>query len=625
MSLPGGVSTCTVTFGVGVTYRGVPADSIEGVLTADRDIVHAATGIGIYSTADSLTGEAGYLSFVVPHVDQGGFIDSGGNAVTGWYYTLNATIRFGGERRQVRKRFQVVIGQTNVDLDLVPDGPIIPGVTAPTAQVTSVAGESGMVTAEQLAEALEGAGLAGLSADDIAAQLPDTETPIGAAASSTFAPGGTAGNLGLVQADAAYATRAQVLRPITGGNHGAPLQVVSLATAGTWRTPYVVAASGGNLVLEYLHHYQITASPFGDSEPAGTVTFNAAVEIAGTIYRVTFGGRTTGTLDPGGVLRSDPVGVDVTVGQTIFVRTYLATGTAYGNRTNFATSSGRYPNDLAGGGGFTGGSDLTAPGSAAIADSETNMWAPIVYGDTSSRMPHLVGSGDSIMAGQGDSNDTGGYINVSNAGGWFERAFNALRPVVNISKASEKASQFVVTANHRRRARYIRPGAWTIAAYGRNDIPDTTAAIKTALSQHWALIVARGSKCAATTVTPETTSTDNWATTANQTPTDAGRETRRIEVNTWLRAGAPLVAGTPVAVGTGGAVTCDVYDATGATKVFTGTGGHPVSFVIDTANAVESALNSGVWKAPGFTYDGLHPLAPGHIAMAGAVPVTQFV
>ena len=245
--------------------------------------------------------------------------------------------------------------------------------------------------------------------------------------------------------------------------------------------------------------------------------------------------------------------VTLAQGATLFIRTYLATGTAYGNRTNYTNNGGKYPNDIVGGGGFLATSDLTAAGSAAIADAESNLFAPMgVYGDTATNFPIIVGSGDSIMAGQGDSNDMGVQINSSNSGGWFERAFSGKRGHVNLSMPGEKAVDFTTPRNHSRRARFITPGSWAICALGRNDILNTVAQIQAAVTAHWKLCAQRGAKVAATTITPETGSTDGWATTTNQAFLDPAREVTRLAVNDWLRAGAPLIGGAPVAVGTAG-------------------------------------------------------------------------
>lgn len=102
-----------------------------------------------------------------------------------------------------------------------------------------------------------------------------------------------------------------------------------------------------------------------------------------------------------------------------------------------------------------------------------------------------------------------------------------------------------------------------------------------------------GQRVIQTTITPNTTSTDGWATTGNQTPVNATVESHRVQLNDWLRGGAPMSGGLAVAVGTSGAL-------------LAGDTGHPLYGYWEITDNVESARNSGIWKA-GYTTDGLHP------------------
>jgi hypothetical protein len=112
-----------------------------------------------------------------------------------------------------------------------------------------------------------------------------------------------------------------------------------------------------------------------------------------------------------------------------------------------------------------------------------------------------------------------------------------------------------------------------------------------------------------TTITPRTTSTDGWATVANQTVV-AGCGQPRTDLNAWLRAGAPVNgSGTPVAIGTAGAVPC---------PYLTG--------IYDAAATVEDATDPTKWKAATvLTGDGVHPNATGHALMAAAINTAPFV
>lgn len=119
--MPAEVTLCNVNFGPQVSWSG-GGSVITARLTADRSVVHAATGARLRSGADELTAAAGVpLQFSVPHIDQPGFVDLQGNPVTGWTYTLAGTIRFGDQHRvKFTRTFQVLTGQASIDLDLLP-------------------------------------------------------------------------------------------------------------------------------------------------------------------------------------------------------------------------------------------------------------------------------------------------------------------------------------------------------------------------------------------------------------------------------------------------------------------------------------------------------------------------
>jgi hypothetical protein len=161
--MPAEVTLCTVSFGPPVSYVG-RGGIVNVKLSATHTVVHAATGVQLRSGDDILATvtEGENLVFAVPHVDQPGFIDSAGNPFTNWAYTITGTITFGTKIIPVLRSFQVFEGQDSIDLDLVPDGAVLPGVTAPSADVLSVAGQTGTVTTEELSTALGLGGAAGL-------------------------------------------------------------------------------------------------------------------------------------------------------------------------------------------------------------------------------------------------------------------------------------------------------------------------------------------------------------------------------------------------------------------------------------------------------------------------------
>lgn len=399
---------------------------------------------------------------------------------------------------------------------------------------------------------------------------------------------------------------------LTGQNHVMGLNAMN--TAGVYRVPYktVTAASDLRLLFSNLN-FQSAANGAGDLDNGADITITAAVELDGTFYRLTFGGQTSRTITIGGSVLSDPLGLDVPAGTWIWVRTYVTGTTWQSNRVNYNWDGA----PTTGGGGFTAATDATLVTSGAIADAVAFLYGPsVIYGVSDTPLPHIVAVGDSITAGKLDGNGEGGHISPSKGGGWIERAFDGARAVVNIGRGGETGANFALNANHYRRARFITPGSWIVAAYGRNDLGAsgaTTSSVQAALITTWLMGPRRGAKVAASTITPETNSTDSWATTANQTVTNAPRETMRVAVNTWLRDGAPMLNGSAVAVGS---------NTTGTVRI--GQTGHPVSLLLEVADAVETARNSGIWKA-GYAKDGLHPKGTGYAAMAAAVNPALFV
>lgn len=155
MPLPAGISVSTVTFGKALGGALGTEGVISGTVTIDRSVTWGPTGDALYAIPETLPEQSvgGWITFNVPHVDQPGFIDAAGNAITGFAFVLKASVRFPGQAPLlVTKPFQVYVGQTNVDLDLVPGGAITQPVVAPTATVTSVAGQTGEVSAGDLSE-----------------------------------------------------------------------------------------------------------------------------------------------------------------------------------------------------------------------------------------------------------------------------------------------------------------------------------------------------------------------------------------------------------------------------------------------------------------------------------------
>lgn len=153
MSYPDGVQTVTVVFGKGITVDGTPVaatlvvEPLFGGTT--RSVVWAADGTAVLPINATATTSAGALgSIALPVVDQEGWLDDGQHPITRWAYRLTETA--GGKSRV--KHLQPLAGQGVIDFDRIPDGSVGLHVSGPVVAVSDVAGHTGSVTAQQIAD-----------------------------------------------------------------------------------------------------------------------------------------------------------------------------------------------------------------------------------------------------------------------------------------------------------------------------------------------------------------------------------------------------------------------------------------------------------------------------------------
>lgn len=378
--------------------------------------------------------------------------------------------------------------------------------------------------------------------------------------------------------------------------------------AATSRSPHVIGQACTDIRFVYANStYSGSATNWTEIDGPNDYPISASVEIGGTLYRLTFGGSTTGTVSPGGLLTSDPISVDLNAATLIYSRTYI-------NSTNWIPNKASYDNT--GTGGRVAG-DST--GSGTIADSINYLFTPVaILGrPTGGAAFFAVIVGDSVDNGQsahGSQAECHGYSSTDPThNAWYDLAFAGTAGLAQISKSGDQAQKFLTTAGHFRRGRIPRFATHALEGYGRNDLDNdrTTAQIQADKIAVWTMLSNRGLKVWSRTITPETASTDTWATTANQTVSNPTREVTRVAVNQWLRAGAPIVAGAAVAVGTSGALVA-------------GQTGHPLYGVKDFAGAVETAQDSGIWRA-GYSTDGVHLKGPAHISVAALYSAAAMV
>lgn len=350
----------------------------------------------------------------------------------------------------------------------------------------------------------------------------------------------------------------------------------------------------------------------------GDLTVSAVVEVpngngstqsTSQGWRLRFAGKTTVTIPPGGYIKADPIPLRLYRGQPYFVRTYatVVNGTQIpilqiipeSTRFEFSDS--------------TTASDLTA-----VSNTLANATPLGVYGVCAveatplgrTLLPMVVGLGDSIMEG----------VSRTDLFGWFDQVMELARiPHLKLSMSGEQNVQFIGqpggtldSLGRIYRGRFLSGATDIVSNSSINDINTgaTFAQMQTRVLNAAKVAGYYGARFHQATITPYTTSTDSWATLANQTPANAGQETVRTQTNAWLRDGAPVNKTTLAAVATG--------DASGTT-IRAGAYGHPITGIIDLAAAVEVTNGTAlVWQVNAATPDGLHPGNSGHNMMAVA-------
>lgn len=311
-------------------------------------------------------------------------------------------------------------------------------------------------------------------------------------------------------------------------------------------------------------------SGHAETASGADATITASVEYpAGTFTQVKFSGSASGTIPNGGNLLSDVVSVYIPKGATFYTRSYFTNpaGIVYsGNGSQAALGEGAT---------FAASGVVDKTMSGTVTTGSLIGYAPIaIIGMTSTASFALIG--DSKCFG---ANDT--FSGGTSAVGELARSFGDSYPHINLGISSTNAYEIVANGTSGNRTQVARYCSHVLCQLGINDITNnhTAATLLADVQTIRSYFPSRPFfQC---TLAPHTTSTDSWATTANQTVLTS--ESQRIAFNNIVRAG------------------------------IAGHGGF-----IEIADQVESARDSGLWMAPGYTPDGLHESASGYLVLANS-------
>ena len=264
----------------------------------------------------------------------------------------------------------------------------------------------------------------------------------------------------------------------------------------------------------------------------GTLTVKAALDYNSIIYPITFNnGAATVALLPGASIWSDPIGVYIAPNATFFERVLALCPAGSFVRSSVVTASRSEGHEIGVGlvdkvysGVFTFTSNNSVYSAVAIRGWPVNK----NYGSVVVLM-------DSLASGVGSAN-------ASEDRGFADKAFSNLYGVCNVAVSGGTLSGWNSQGDARWRRQIINDlqPSLLVAGCGGNDLNNvgvTAATVISRLQAFWTQLKVYGCPIIAWTIPPRTTSTDSWATYANQTinSPNANWEVERLTLNTYLR------------------------------------------------------------------------------------------
>lgn len=277
-------------------------------------------------------------------------------------------------------------------------------------------------------------------------------------------------------------------------------------TQGQTRSYHVAQDNIASLCAVFPNFY-VPSSSSVETGPGAAATITASVEypIGSARQQLKFSGLAQGSIPNNGMVFSDylTLAVSIPKGEPFRLWHYrtCASGLPYG-----ATQQA----PMLGEGAQFGGSVADVTMSGAIGGSDSgSVYGPIaILGQTKQRTVAILS--DSIDWGDGDRfNSYFGDLGV------LARSIGPYYAYSKLATPGDSAVEFV--ASHDNRLAIAQYASDIIIGYGTNDLPTRTDAQINADMLTIAGYFGVGKNLYSRTITPITTSTDNWATIANQT------------------------------------------------------------------------------------------------------------
>lgn len=325
----------------------------------------------------------------------------------------------------------------------------------------------------------------------------------------------------------------------------------------TFRWAHVMQTECTDLQIVLSNFYPTVTS---ESSNAQAITVAAGLEYNGLITRLHFNGAHLKTLDQGGIALTDPVNRSIPKGATFYTRIFVSVpvdGNVY--PTSIASVTGL-------GDGKGTGDSTTATG--ALTASSGEGYAP-------SAIVGIPNDDDAVaFALIGDS-----MVGDANIDGWPIQLVQDKYGYMILSRPGSDVTTMEQNSGNAYRLRLAKYATHAIVTFGANDwnLPTAYATQEGYLKALWETLQDLGITVYQSTSTPRTTSTDAWATTANQTVYNGNTYNDKRQI----------------------------FNANLRNRVY------PVR-MLDVAPAVEA--DGGVWKAT-LTGDGIHPVAAGKTAI----------